>query len=309
MPTDIDEPCELNDDDTILCAVRAGDLSAYGELWRRHRAASLTLARACWPSAPEDLVSEGFTAVLAAIRAGVGPRYGFRTYLFAVLRRLAASWARARRETTIDFADELPAPGDSGCDPEEHAIVADAFQRLPDRWQLVLRLSVVDGLSPSLIGERLDMTENAVAALTFRAKDGLRRSWVRAQLPERPGSPEHVWAMDHIVPHVRSRLRPLEARRLRRHVDACASCASALSTAAKLWHWVAAPIPSLRLRAPRTPRASHRSELLLGDESADPERGVGIDADHDLRERWRLDDRWLIQLLEPDIGPRAVATQ
>lgn len=76
-------------------------------------------------------------------------------------------------------------PGMSDRDPVGRAgrrIGAQALGRLPERWRTVLRLTETEGMSPAQAAEVLAMPANAVAALAFRAREGLRRGIMQVHL-------------------------------------------------------------------------------------------------------------------------------
>ncbi len=77
-------------DEELLRRVRAGDRSAYSELWRLYSRAGLRAASSYRRLAdPEDLVAEAYTTVLRAIDAGRGPQTHFKPYLYTTIRNLA----------------------------------------------------------------------------------------------------------------------------------------------------------------------------------------------------------------------------
>src|SRR5262245_40194730 len=86
-------------DETLLAAVRAGDLGAFAELFRRHAESTRRAARAYADGSSEqqDLVAEAFARVLLAIRRGRGPRANLRPYLFVTIRNLANRWRFGQR--------------------------------------------------------------------------------------------------------------------------------------------------------------------------------------------------------------------
>ena len=175
-------------DAALIMAVRRGDTSAYGVLYERHLAAAKRAA-ACLASTPaerEDLVAEAFTRVLQTLRSGRGPHEEFRPYLLVTMRHLAINTAR-RTPVTALFADVPDTLMPTGDDPVAARLygsdAANAFAGLPERWRLVLWHTEVEGESPAAIAPLLGMTPNGVAALAYRAREGLRQAYLRLHLP------------------------------------------------------------------------------------------------------------------------------
>lgn len=171
-------------DADLVAAVRARDLAAYGELFARHADAARRLARqlARGSGDAEDLVSDGFAKVLEALRRGGGPDEAFRAYLLTTVRRLFLDRARAgqRVQATDDVAalDAGVPFVDSAVAGFESDAAARAFASLPERWQLVLWHTEVEGARPAEVAPLLGMTPNSVAALAYRAREGLRQAFL-----------------------------------------------------------------------------------------------------------------------------------
>ncbi|SDY00410.1 RNA polymerase sigma factor, sigma-70 family [Micromonospora pattaloongensis] len=180
MPTQID----LSDTD-LLDAVRAGDTGAYEELYLRHAGAARGLAYALVSDTAdaEDLVAETFAKVFATLRAGRGPQLAFRAYLCTTLRHIR--YDRLRHERRLELTDDLTryesgVPfDDTVIDQMERAYAARAFAQLPERWREVLWHTAVEGEPLTLLAPRLGLTPNAVAALAFRARAGLRQMYLQ----------------------------------------------------------------------------------------------------------------------------------
>jgi len=216
-------------DDQLLARVRSGDLAAYSSLWRKHHRAGLAAARACTTlSDPEDLVSEAFAAILITLQRGKGPDSAFRPYLFSVIRNLAAWWAQRRHEVTLeDFDPEDPRlaqPDAAALDDGDRALVVRAFGSLPARWQEILWCTEVEGLTPAEVAPLMRISANSAAALSYRAREGLRRSWIREQLAVGSGSEECRWVRERLERRARGKLRSHEAARVAQHLDGCGEC-------------------------------------------------------------------------------------
>ncbi len=103
-----------------------------------------------------------------------------------------------------------------------------AFGALPDRWQTILWLSFVDGADRDEIATILGMNVGGVSALSYRAREGLRRAYLDAHLVSAPtrGCSE-IWPM--LSGAVRGGLTTIQRKRVDEHVGHCAYCRDARS--------------------------------------------------------------------------------
>ncbi|WKK71970.1 sigma-70 family RNA polymerase sigma factor [Rathayibacter oskolensis] len=224
-------------DAELIELVRRGEATATAELWRRHAAAARTVARA-WSSSldPDDLVSEAFLRVLSTIERGGGPEGAFRPYLFTAVRNVAASWGRRQdRERPLAAEEDVVAPGPG---PEETVLAAldrdlgvRAFRALPARWQEVLWYTEVEGLSPAEAAPLLGLRPNSVAALSHRAREGLRGAWIQEHVTDVSAEGECRWVLERAGSHVRGRLPARDRLRVRSHLGECVGCRVALRDA------------------------------------------------------------------------------
>ncbi len=220
---------DVPSDAILIDAVRGGDIAAFGELYDRHLVAARRVAAAIAADAAErdDLVAEGFTRVLRILRSGEGPDEYFRPYLLTTIRNTMISWRR--RDAAVSLVAEVPdvAPGEGSDEPvgsRMHAsVAADAFASLPQRWRAVLWRTEIVGESPARIAEDLGMTPNGVAALAYRAREGLRQAYLDQHVPEvRRRNCRTVsgrlarWVRDGVGDH--------QAHRITTHLDRCADC-------------------------------------------------------------------------------------
>ncbi len=225
--TDSRSDAELIDD------VRSGDTGSYAELWERHAAAARTVARSFTSSIdPDDLVAEAFTRIFQSLTEGKGPTADFRSYLFTTIRNTAASWGRARREVPIDLLETLedPATGEHAVeDALDEGLIALAFRLLPDRWQEALWYSEVEKMSPKQMAPFLGLSANGVAALCYRAREGLRREWMQAHLNSHTAAPECVWVFERLAAFSRGGLGGRERKRVNEHLAGCTACQAAVA--------------------------------------------------------------------------------
>ncbi|MFF8790003.1 sigma-70 family RNA polymerase sigma factor [Streptomyces sp. NPDC015125] len=230
-------------DAQLLANLRAGDDSAYEELYRRHAEAVRRYARSCCRDlhTAEDLTGEVFACTLQAVRGGAGPDSAVRAYLLTTVRRVAASWAKtARREQLVeDFAvfavSTAGVPGDKdtldlGADVRalheaEQSMAVQAFRSLPERYQTVLWHTTVEDESPSEVAPLLGLTANATAVLAHRAREGLRQAYLQAHVSQSlTAGGDCARYADRLGAYARGGLRMRAERGLRKHLEACVRC-------------------------------------------------------------------------------------
>jgi RNA polymerase sigma factor (sigma-70 family) len=217
---------DVRTDDELVDATRAGDVEAYGVLWKRHAPTARRVARAITSAFdPDDLVAESFAAVLSAIRSGGGPRDGFRPYLFAAIRNTAATWGSRSKELATDDLDARSAPAD---DPVERyadrALMATAFRSLPERWRTLLWYLEVEGMKPREIAPLMGMSPNAVSALAYRARDGFRQAWLAGHIAEQSRPAECAWVCERVIATGKKPLPRADRGRFEGHLRACRAC-------------------------------------------------------------------------------------
>ncbi|MGW1794190.1 sigma-70 family RNA polymerase sigma factor [Streptomyces tubercidicus] len=230
-------------DAQLLSDLRAGDDSAYEEMYRRHAPAVRRYARSCCRDVhtAEDLTGEVFARTLQAVRGGAGPESAVRAYLLTTVRRVAASWAQtARREHLVeDFAafavSSAEAPVDDatldlGADVRamqeaDRSMAVQAFRSLPERYQTVLWHTTVEEESPSEVAPLLGLTANATAVLAHRAREGLKQAYLQAHVSQSlTAGGDCARYADRLGAYARGGLRVRAERGLRKHLDACPRC-------------------------------------------------------------------------------------
>jgi RNA polymerase sigma factor (sigma-70 family) len=215
-------------DAELISQVRAGDIDAYGLLYDRHRDAAMRLARQLATAAEaDDLVSESFAKLLPILQGGGGPDISFRAYLLTCVRRAHIDRVRAGRRTQPTDDLEPFDPGTPFEDPAlvdfERAATARAFASLPERWQLVLWHTEVEGEKPGEIAPMLGMTANSVAALAYRAREGLRQAYLRSHLAD-TADDSCRWVTEHLGGFVRGGLARRDHAKVEEHLDDCRKC-------------------------------------------------------------------------------------
>jgi RNA polymerase sigma factor (sigma-70 family) len=230
------EPSPLPSDAELLLAVRSGDQSAYAELWTRHHSAALRYARQFVAmNAAEDLVSEAFARLLRILQDGGGPDMNVRPYLFTTIRRIridVATRYERRVNLTADEAD-LEDRGEYATSADESALeslqattVWKAYATLPERWQTVLWYTLIDERPPAEVAPILGSTPNAVAALSMRAREGLRQAFLQVSVREAADDDCHK-ILQRLGARERGALSAREATSVNDHLAACVACEAA----------------------------------------------------------------------------------
>jgi RNA polymerase sigma factor (sigma-70 family) len=263
VPTPAAPRPDADDELELVARLRAGDDTAYAELWRRHHPAGRGAARRISQTLnPEDVVQEAFVRILAAVRRGNGPVGEFRPYMYAVIRRVASDWGQA--QPVQQSVDEMPERADARTPREdamlEQTIVQSAFRSLRPEWQRTLWYTEVEGLPARELAARLDISANAAAALAYRAREGLRTAWLQAHV-NRAGAAEGCRAaVERLAAYERQALGRRETARVADHLEACGSCSSVV----REMHETAGLLPALPGTHGSAPAGRAPSETTSG---------------------------------------------
>ena len=217
-------------DRELVELLRSGDRDATGELFRRHRDAAARVARQLVRSATDadDIVSDAFSRVFKAIDNGRGPTDNFRAYLYTAIRSSACRrhdeakrivlWAQ--HQHLVDFE----ASTDPVVETFDRTAAGRAYGSLPERWQTVLWLVDVEDRPASEVAQILGMSPNAVAALSYRAREGLRQGFLTAHSGDRHLDTACEPVRPLLSPYVRSRTSARDTLRVERHIEHCDDC-------------------------------------------------------------------------------------
>jgi RNA polymerase sigma factor (sigma-70 family) len=218
------------DDRDLISRVRGGDASAYAVLYDRHREPAMRLARSLTtPDRSQDLVSEAFAKVLDVLGRGLGPRDSFRAYLNTTIRSIHVNGIRTGKRESL--TDDYEASGaDLAVDDDldgmaDRSAIARAFKGLPQRWATVLWLTSVENRPLHEVGELMGMEPNAVAALSHRAREGLRQAYLADHLAEATD----LTCRDTVaaIPaYVRGSLTTRKKAKVDAHLDDCVRCSA-----------------------------------------------------------------------------------
>ncbi|WP_312897599.1 RNA polymerase sigma factor [Kitasatospora kifunensis] len=223
--------CEGSDQE-LAQAVRFGDGEAFGELFRRHEKSATRFASFYTkdPYTAQDLVAEAFARVLQVLKNGGGPDTSFRGYLLTVLRNIVTEWARSSER-------QLPVPDVSIYEREsaasassealrnlDYSLVVEAFASLPPRWQEVLFYTVIHAEEPAAVARHVGLRPNSVAALAYRAREGLRQAYLTVHLRRRGEFPACDYFIPRFAANLRGRLGEAGSVVLHSHLDDCNRC-------------------------------------------------------------------------------------
>jgi RNA polymerase sigma factor (sigma-70 family) len=220
-------------DAQLLQLVRDGDEDAFGELYRRHIDVARAAARSLlsWGPEAEDVVADAFTRVLSILQRGGGPEEAFRPYLLTCVRHAcydrSQGIARSQPVDPGDMADLAHARQrgelDLGETSSNSDLLARAFASLPERWQLVLWSTEVDGRRPAELATELGLAPGAVASLAYRAREGLTEAFLSAHL-QRPAAPACAAVRPRLAAFVRDNVSGREEASIQAHLDQCPDC-------------------------------------------------------------------------------------
>ena len=173
--------------DDLVRRAQTGDVRALEQLCSREWRPIYAIVYATTRNAmdAEDLTQEVFLRALKAFDRYEDRGVPFRAFLATVARNLVRNRWRQKTpaQVGLDNTSEIrsSAPG-----PEEDAILhsdlghlADVFSTLPDDYQLVLQLRVLEGLPSSEVAERMQRSPAAVRVLQHRALVALRTAFIK----------------------------------------------------------------------------------------------------------------------------------
>jgi RNA polymerase sigma factor (sigma-70 family) len=229
LASDLTGATLLSDSELVLRA-RQGDRRSFGTLYLRHHDAAwrVACAAAGSPADAEDAVAEGFAKVFAALPRMVDRELAFRPYLLACVRNAAVD--RHRRAKKLDLRDEVPERAAAVGEPDEivlagleRNLVGEALRSLPERWRTVLWLTEVEGMTPTEVSSVIGIKPNAVAALSYRAREGLREAYLQAHV-RAEAKADCRYTVDRLSAYVRNEIADRERDKVQAHLDGCANC-------------------------------------------------------------------------------------
>lgn len=169
-------------DEQRLVDLARTDSDAFSELYRRHVQAVHAYAQRRTGSRhdADDITAVTFERAMRNLHRYQPSAAGIAGWLYRIAtneiidqarRRQRSTSPRAQRALRLAQPPALPAPGDAL--PGDPSLIA-ALDLLNDRYQAVLSLRFIAGLSPHEVAEQLGISEGNCAVLTHRALASLR---------------------------------------------------------------------------------------------------------------------------------------
>lgn len=224
------------DDRDLVAFVRAGDDSAFEELYRRYsrRVAGYVHRMVGDHDRAEDVTQEAFFSALRRLRQ-TETEIAFKPWIFEIAKNGAIDHFRRTsraEEVSIDPEDGALRPADhlrlvnGGPSPdlafvhkERLGHLQGAFDELSDSHSRILVMRELEGLSYREIGERMELTRPAVESTLFRARRRLGQEYAELDTGAR------CLAMTAAVARLAEGIESSrDRRRLERHVHRCSSC-------------------------------------------------------------------------------------
>lgn len=225
-------------DASLVARATAGDLAAFGELYRRHVDAAWRVALAVTtnPDDAADAVSDAFTRVFQALPERLYAADHFLPYLLAAVRNAAIDVLRrgGRQQPSEAPEDrEWPAlnggPVDLLLAGEDASMVARAFRSLPERWRSVLWLTEVEQIPARDAAMLLGVSPNGVAQLAVRARAGLRERYLQAHLRQNDVRLGCRHTVDRLGAYAAGGLAPRDVAKVDQHLAGCDPCRARLA--------------------------------------------------------------------------------
>ena len=218
-------------DADLVEGVRSGDEHAMAQLYERHRADALRVARiVSQDTDADDLAAEAFARVVAKITEGGGPTSGFRPYLHTVIRNLnierrrraAREQAASDKPWLLDSTDEAEPEGFDDVDADR---AARALRSLPDNWQQLLWKLDVQGNKPAEVARELSIPVASVSSTVYRAREGLRVAYLDQHVPHTDDG-QCEWTRARLSRLARGSLTSRATAKVHLHLNQCAECAA-----------------------------------------------------------------------------------
>jgi RNA polymerase sigma-70 factor, ECF subfamily len=174
----IDKTLRCTDAELVEAACN-GDVSGFGELYRRHYAAAvgISLSALADHHLAEDAAQEAFAVACRDLRR-LRHAEKFAPWLHAICRKVARRLAKSRLRRPLPT--DVGAAADTGKDDDRAELVRRSVQRLPEKAREVVLLHYFSGLTHEQVAAALGTSPQAVHGRLLRARrkmaEDLRRN-------------------------------------------------------------------------------------------------------------------------------------
>ncbi|HEY4759200.1 MAG TPA: sigma-70 family RNA polymerase sigma factor [Thermoguttaceae bacterium] len=171
-------------DAELVKAACNGDVSSFGELYRRHYAKAVGIAYCALSDRhlAEDSAQEAF-AVACRDLGRLRRADKFASWLMAICRKVARRVAKSKLRHLLP--EEMPLKDDPDPDDDSGEAVRQSVQRLPQAAREVIVLHYFSGLSHEQIAATLNISPQAVHGRLIRARRKIAEDFRRNGLGRR----------------------------------------------------------------------------------------------------------------------------
>ena len=175
-------------DAALVLAAKAGDASAFGELYEQYRDPiyRFCLARTGTAHDAEDLVSDVFVKALQSLDRYQDRGLPFVAFLYRIARNAAIDRARTLKQPfsfdglLVEPASKQNVEAEASLAVEKTILLA-ALARLKPEHRDVITMRFIEGYAALEVAQFLGKTEGAIRTLQHRALERLRKEFDTAQ--------------------------------------------------------------------------------------------------------------------------------
>ena len=177
------EPAPLAEEDLVERA--RTDPDAFAELYRRYvnRVHAFVYRRSRSIEVADEITSSTFERALRGLPTFRWREGGFKAWIYRIAaNELASHYRRTQRQHTdrgqraAQQLHDAVAPEDPPITPEHGELVLEALSRLNERYQRVITLRYLAGLSPEEAAQAMGLNKATLAVVLHRALGALRRA-------------------------------------------------------------------------------------------------------------------------------------
>ena len=179
---------DLGSDAALVQAAKAGDATAFGELYERYRDAiyRFCLSRTGTSHDAEDLTADVFVKALQSIDRWQDRGLPFAAFLYRIARNAAIDRSRTLKQPlSVDGLLQEPASKQNveleATFAVEKSILLAALAKLKSEHRDVVVMRFIEGYSALEVAAMLGKTEGAIRTLQHRALERLRKEFDGAQ--------------------------------------------------------------------------------------------------------------------------------